>query len=64
MIPEEQLNDVDFSFNKYFHYRSILGQGSFGHVVLAVSKVTLETMAVKVDYNVIIDNTKNAYERR
>lgn len=48
MIPEDQLNDVDFTFSKYFHYRSTLGQGSFGHVVLAVSKATLETMAVKV----------------
>jgi len=61
MIPEEQLNDVDFSFNKYFQYRSVLGQGSFGYVVLAVSKVTLERMAVKVSGKLNVDNTKVTY---
>ena len=45
---EEILNDSDFRFSDYFRYRSSLGQGSFGYVVLAVSKTTLETMAVKV----------------
>ena len=44
------LNDVDFNFSDYFCYRAILGKGSFGHVVLAISKGTLETMAVKVFY--------------
>jgi len=42
------LNDVNFRFSDYFCYRSTLGKGSFGSVVLAVSKSTLETMAVKV----------------
>lgn len=48
MIPEEQLNDVDFTFSKHFHYERTLGQGSFGCVVLAVSRATLEIVAVKV----------------
>jgi len=49
-VTEEVLNDVDFNFSKHFSYKSSLGQGSFGYVVLAVSKNTLETMAVKVLY--------------
>ena len=47
-MTEDFLNDVDFSFSDHFCYRATLGHGSFGRVVLAVSKDTLETMAVKV----------------
>lgn len=45
---ESLLDDTDFVFSDHFCYRAFLGKGSFGHVVLAVSKDTLETMAVKV----------------
>ncbi len=42
------LNDVDYNFADHYVYRSKLGQGAFGVVVEAISKKTLETMAVKV----------------
>ena len=45
---EEFLNDVDFIFGEHFAFKGVLGKGSFGCVVLAVSKSTLEIMAVKV----------------
>lgn len=48
MNLEEILNDEDFTFSSYFKYLSTLGHGSYGYVVLGVSKVTLETMAIKV----------------
>lgn len=44
----ELLNDTNFTFSNHFCYRKLLGSGGFGHVVLAVSKATLEAMAVKV----------------
>lgn len=47
-VPISLLDDTDFRFADHFCYRSTLGKGSFGCVVLAVSKETLETMAVKV----------------
>jgi len=47
-IPEELLNDSNFKFSDHFKFRQMLGHGGFGFVVLAVSKITLETMAVKV----------------
>ena len=50
-ITKEILNDTDFEFSKHFCYKSALGHGSFGYVVLAVSKSTLETMAVKVSHS-------------
>jgi len=45
----EFLNDTNFRFSDHFCYRATLGHGSFGIVVLAISKTTLETMAVKVN---------------
>ena len=47
---EDLLNDRDYKFSNYYVYRSILGKGGFGVVVDAVSKSTLEGMAVKVFY--------------
>jgi hypothetical protein len=44
------LNDTNFRFSDYYHYCSLLGKGAFGLVVEAVSKSTLENMAVKVGH--------------
>lgn len=44
----EILNDTNFIFSKHYCFQSILGRGGFGIVVQAISKVTLECMAVKV----------------
>ena len=48
----EDLSDSNFNFPEQFCYRATLGHGSFGVVVLAVRKTTLETMAVKVLENI------------
>ena len=53
---DEILNDENFVFADHFCYRKILGHGAFGYVVLAVTKNTLETMAVKVLINIVIDH--------
>lgn len=45
---EEFLDDSNFKFSEHFSYHRVLGKGSFGHVVRATSKSTLEIMAVKV----------------
>jgi len=45
---EELLNDTNYKFSSYYVYRGILGKGAFGVVVHAISKKTLEEMAVKV----------------
>lgn len=45
---DEFLNDTNFRFSQHYSYRSLLGKGGFGIVVEAVSKTTLENMAVKV----------------
>ena len=45
---ENILNDTNFRFSDQYHYCSVLGKGAFGLVVEAVSKSTLENMAVKV----------------
>ena len=47
-MNEDFLNDTNFTFSDHYCYRTTLGRGSFGQVVLAVSKDTLEIMAVKV----------------
>ncbi len=47
-VPEELLNDTNFRFSEHYKFRSLLGQGGFGVVVLATSKATCENMAVKV----------------
>ena len=55
------LDDTDFKFSDHFCYKSTLGHGSFGIVVLAVSKSTLEIMAVKVTLYFILDNRKISF---
>ena len=45
---EQALNDTDFIFAEHYIYRALLGRGAFGLVVEAISKLTLEIMAVKV----------------
>ena len=52
-VPESVLNDINFCFNDYFRYVSTLGRGSFGFVILALSKDTLEYMAVKVMLKIV-----------
>ena len=47
-IPNEILDDTDFTFSEHFSYIKVLGRGSFGYVVLGANKITLEIMAVKV----------------
>ena len=56
VISEDLLNDTNFRFSDHFRFRSLLGHGGFGFVVLAVSKTTLETMAVKVKKGIIRNN--------
>lgn len=45
---EHILNDTDYRFSDHYIYHSLLGKGGFGYVVEAVSKTTMENMAVKV----------------
>jgi serine/threonine protein kinase len=54
MSGEEFLSDTNFNFGDYFSFKRVLGKGSFGYVVLAMSKSTLEVMAVKVISSFII----------
>ena len=56
LFRSDLLNDTNFKFSQHFCYRKILGKGTFGCVVLAVSKGTVETMAVKVILLTNIDN--------
>lgn len=51
MIKEELenlLDDGNYKFSDHYVFRSILGKGAFGVVVEAISKATLEVMAVKI----------------
>ncbi len=41
------LNDQDYDFAEQYWFRSVLGQGGYGMVVEAISKATLESLAVK-----------------
>lgn len=51
-VLDEYLNDSNFRFSEHYIYRSLLGKGGFGIVVEAVSKTTMENMAVKVFLNI------------
>lgn len=45
---EKVLNDTNYTFNEHYSFRSVLGKGGFGVVVEAMSKATMEVVAVKV----------------
>eukprot|EP00829_Urostomides_striatus_P002421 TRINITY_DN12613_c0_g1_i1.p1 TRINITY_DN12613_c0_g1~~TRINITY_DN12613_c0_g1_i1.p1 ORF type:complete len:105 (-),score=29.69 TRINITY_DN12613_c0_g1_i1:13-291(-) len=55
-IRDRYLNDSNFRFSEHYIYRSVLGKGGFGIVVEAVSKATMENMAVKVIEKGLIGN--------
>lgn len=45
---EELLNDSGYKFEDHYIFRAILGKGAFGVVVEAISKDTLEALAIKI----------------
>lgn len=59
-LSDHVLNDTNFLFSDFYLFRSVLGKGSFGIVVEAVSKRTLENMAIKVITSFkFLDNRKS-----
>jgi len=46
---EKILNDTNFIFREHYTFKSILGKGGFGIVVEAMTRSTLEKVAIKVE---------------
>lgn len=48
-LSEIEKDDINCKFSDYFDFHQILGYGSFGVVVSAISKASHDECAVKVD---------------